>query len=104
MCWFKQQGNKEKSPKEKPFLTEDQKKAQKKWCEGKKARLAEAGKEFYACFLDEKWFYITSRRKKLKILPAGPDKDPIEAAPHIRAMLSGRFPVKVAVHIDICKY
>ena len=97
MRWFKQQGGKEKSPKEKPFLTEDQKKARKKWCEDEKARMTEAGKEFYACFLDEKWFYVTSRRRKLKILPAGQGEDPIEVAPHIPTTRSRRFPVKVSV-------
>jgi len=43
-----------------------------------------AGKKAYYCFLGEKWFYIQSRRKKLKVLPRGPhelegaDKIPME--------------------------
>ena len=102
MCWVKQQGDKEKSPKEKPFLTEDQKQACKKWCEDEKARLAKEGKDFYACFLDKKWFYVTSQRRKLKLLPAGPNEDPIAIVPPIPTARSRCFPVKVAVHVDIC--
>ena len=72
--WFKQQGGKEKSPREKPYLTEDQKNERKKWCEDEKLRMSEYGDQFYACFLGEKWFYTTSRRRKLKVLPPGPDE------------------------------
>ena len=34
--WFKSQGGKDKSAKEKPFLTADQKREQKKWCHEEK--------------------------------------------------------------------
>ena len=93
-CWFRQQGGKEKSPKEKPFLTPDQKKAHKFWCEEEKARMANLGKDFYACLLDEKWFYVTFWRRKLKILPTGEGEDSKEVAPHIRTTLSRHFPTK----------
>jgi len=53
-------------------------KSRVEWCKARKAELAaaaEAGEgsfhHKYYCFLDEKWFYIRSRRKKLKILPRG---------------------------------
>ena len=59
--WFKANKGQEKLPKEKPYLTEDQKKERKRWCECEKYRMELYGGEFYACFLDEKWFYTTSR-------------------------------------------
>ena len=62
--WFKHQGGKEKHPKEKPYLTQDQKDERKLLYEEEKGRKADWGDKFYACFLDEKWFYTTSRRKK----------------------------------------
>jgi len=34
-------------------------------------------------FIDEKWFYTTLGRRKIKILPSGPGKDPAEVAPVI---------------------
>ena len=93
--WFKTQGGTEKSPKEKPYLTEDQKRERKKWCEEQKKLMQEKGKRFYACFLDEKWFYITSRRRRIKILPPGPGEDPAEVAPHIPTAISRRHALKV---------
>ena len=70
--WFKTQGGKERSPKEKPYLTEDQKSERKKWCQEQKKLMQEKGKRFYACFLDEKWFYITSRRQSYQGLTSWP--------------------------------
>ena len=63
--WFKSQGGKDKSPKEKPFLTADQKREQKKWCHEAKKQKADAGSNFHACFIDEKWFYTTSCRCRI---------------------------------------
>lgn len=93
--WFKTQGGKERSPKEKPYLTEDQKSERKKWCQEQKKLMQEKGKRFYACFLDEKWFYITSRRRRIKVLPPGPGEDPAEVAPHIPTAISRRHALKV---------
>lgn len=73
--WFKQQGGKEKSPLPKPYLTEDQKKERVTWCKEVKDIIKKEGKNFYAVFLDEKWFYPTSRRRKLKILPKTEGED-----------------------------
>ena len=92
--WFKSQGGKDKSPKEKPFLTQDQKRDQKKWCEEEKQQIAEAGSDFHACFIYEKWFYTTSRRRRLKILPPANDEDPDKVAPHIPTTLSRRNSIK----------
>ena len=46
------------------------------------------------CFIDEKWFYTTSRRRRLKILPAGDGEDPDKVAPHIPTTLSRRNSIK----------
>ena len=35
--------------------------------------------DFVYCFLDEKWFYTTSRRKKMKILPRATWEAEVEA-------------------------
>ena len=46
--WFKQQGSKEKSPMEKPYLAEDQKKGHKEWRVREKERMAQYADKFYA--------------------------------------------------------
>ena len=58
------------------------------------------GKDFYPCFLDEKWFYCKSRRRKIKLLETQPgesDEDVNRKRPTTR---SRRFPVKVNLLID----
>ena len=97
--WFLSQGGKTKSPKEKPYLTADQKLKRKEWCEREKARMAAAGNNFLACFLDEKWCYTTSRRRRLKILPAGEGEDPNEVRPFIPTTRSRRFAEKVSISV-----
>ena len=92
--WFKSQGGKDKSAKEKPFLSADQKRERKKWCHKEKKQKADAGSNFHACFIDEKWFYTTSsRRRRLKILPAGDGEDPDKVAPHIPTTLNRRWKI-----------
>ena len=66
--FFYSHGGQLKRPTTKPSLTEDQKKARVEWALTLKQSLAELD-EFFYCYLDEKWFYTTSRRKKMKILP-----------------------------------
>lgn len=97
--WFKQQGGKEKSPMEKPFLTEDQKQKRKEWCVEQKNLMQEKGEDFHACFLDEKWFYTVSRRRRVKYLPAGDGEDANEVRPVLLTTLSRRHPIKVRDHI-----
>ena len=94
--WFHQQGGKKKSPMEKPYLSEDQKKERKKWCEREKSRIAKWGGRFYACFLDEKWFYMTSRRRKVKCLPPGPGESAAGVAPPLLTTVSRRHAIKVS--------
>ena len=93
--WFNQQGGKAKSPMEKPYLSQEQKKGRKEWCVREKARMEQYGTQFYACFLDEKWFYLTSRRRKIKILPPGMGEDSNEVSPHIPTSVSRRHAIKV---------
>ena len=66
--FFYSNGGQLKRPTTKPSLTEDQKKARVEWAISLKKAMKELD-EFFYCFLDEKWFYTTSRRKKMKILP-----------------------------------
>ena len=94
----KKTGWDKKSPKEKPDLTPDQKDNKKLWCKDEKIRKDLWGNDFYAVFLDEKWFNTTSRRRKIKILPAGPDEDADKVAPYIPTARSRRYPIKVSTN------
>ena len=94
----KKTGWDKKSPKEKPDLTPDQKDNRKLWCEDEKIRKDYWGKDLYAVFLDEKWFYNTLHRQKIKILPTGPEEDADKVAPHIPTTRSRRYPIKVSTH------
>ena len=102
--WFVQEGGNLKSPVEKPYLTDDQKANRKEWCEAEKARMREWGTNFHCCFLDEKWFYVTSRRRKLKVLPASVAEDADEVAPHIPKAISRRHPNKVSDLSFVAEY
>ena len=67
--------------------------------------MEERGEEFYACFLDEKWFYTTSHRRKIKILPPGPGEDPVAVAHVPLTAVSRRHAIKVGtppLPIDCC--
>ena len=93
--WFKEIGGKEISSKEKPALTPEMKKARKEWCEEMKRLMEKWGENFYPCFLDEKWFYCKSRRRKIKLLETQPgesDKDVNRKRPTTQ---SRRFSVKI---------
>ena len=97
--WFKKQGGNQKSPLEKPYLTADQKKNRVKWATEQRKLMEDKGDDFYCAFLDEKWFYTTSRRRKIKVLPACPHEDPNDVKPEHPRCISRRHPVKV-----ICCY
>ena len=92
--WFKRLGGKEKSPVEKPALTPEMKQERVKWCRKIKKLIKKSGGKFYACFLDKKWFYITSRRRKMKLLPAQPGESEDVVANEVPTTRSRRFPVK----------
>ena len=50
----------------KPRLSDDQKRQRVSWCQRLKHMI---GHNFYACYIDEKWFYMSSGRNKEKHLP-----------------------------------
>jgi hypothetical protein len=63
-----------------------------KWKEW--ARLPKSRK--HCCFLDEKWFYISSKRRKIRILPPHPlTESPTDAHVQYPKVRSRRFPLKV---------
>ena len=85
--WFRSQGGKEISPIEKPLLTDEHKRRRLQWAHANWTLLSNTNSN--VCFLDEKWFYTTSRRNKLKVLPRNASEDdtavqPIQR-PHIRS-------------------
>ena len=52
--WFKRLGGKEISSKENPALTPKMKKTRNEWCKEMKKLMEKRGKNFHACFLDNK--------------------------------------------------
>jgi len=90
--WFYQQGGKESSPVEKPLLTDEHKKNRVAWARKYFNLIVDPLKP--VAFLDEKWFYTTNRRRKLKLLPKGHNE--IEIPKYQRPKIrSRRYPVKV---------
>ena len=91
--WWKANDGKEVSPFEKPRLTDKHKADRVDWVTRWGPHFLD--EEFPVCYLDEKWFYTTTRRRKLKILPRGkhePVGADIVSKPKTR---SRRFPIKV---------
>jgi len=77
-AWFHSCGGKVRKNWERPILTPERMAGRVQWCKDRKAELAVAEAagpdnhhQRYYCFLDEKWFYIRSRWKKMKLLPRG---------------------------------
>ena len=83
-----------KRPITKPRLTTQQIKERLLFCE-KWIHKIKNREVLYFCFLDEKWFYTTSRRKKLKILPQAEFKTKGDAFISKPKLRSRRFPCKV---------
>ena len=100
--WFRVQGGKNKSPREKPMITPEIKAEQKELCEDTKNLIAEHGDHFYACFLDKKCFYTIFCCRTLKVRPPRPVESVKEVAPLIPATKSHRFPTKVRILLLIC--
>jgi len=67
--WFVREGGKEYSAKEKPLDTDEQKKKRLEWVRKWFKYLSDPNCAI--CFLDEKFFYVTNRRRKIKRLPLG---------------------------------
>eukprot|EP00984_Skeletonema_dohrnii_P035533 scaffold35421_cov266-Skeletonema_dohrnii-CCMP3373.AAC.1 len=82
--WFIDQGGKEKSPKPKPLLTPELKERRKKWALEMLQMLEDGA---ILVYIDEKWFWTTSYRRKRKVLPMieGEDPDDILDAPRARS-------------------
>lgn len=79
----------------KPRLTEEQKVERVTWSQNWRENLADNEFNNYYCFLDEKWFFTTSQRKKLKILPQAEFETCEDADVNLPKLRSRRFPVKV---------
>ncbi len=93
--WFRRSGGKEKRPAEKPRLTDDHKNQRIIWARKWKKVLRD--RKPYA-FLDEKWFYTTSRRRKIKFLPPTKEEEqenPKLAVPKQSKIVSRRHVQKV---------
>lgn len=91
--WFKRLGGKEVSPIEKPLLTTDHKRKRVEWARKWFDLLADPTKP--VAFLDEKWFYTTNCRQRLKILPTTDDENGRVRPPRRPRIRSRRYPVKV---------
>jgi hypothetical protein len=94
---FKQFRGKLKSPLEKPYKTADQKRQTLEKVREMKRLKRRKGHRFHICFIDEKWFYTQSRRKKSKHLPPHPngDEDDDGIEEFVRTTISRRHPIKV---------
>merc|ERR1712238_585958 len=89
--WFISEGGKEFSPIEKPLDTDEHKRNRLEWV--KKVWHRYTDPNCPVCHLDEKWFYITSRRKKIKQLPLADGEKGNDFTPSPK-MRSRRYPVK----------
>ena len=91
--WWKKNKGKELSAKEKPLLTNELKNERIAWVQKWGELFSDPSTP--VCYLDEKWFYTSSRRRKIKFLPPGPGEE-AGAALIIRPKIrSRRYPVKV---------
>ena len=99
--FFHHHGGQLKNPVTKPELKKKHIVARLDWAKRnlKKAILhdkdTDGTNKFWRCFLDEKWMYTTSRRKKLKILPPAAWEDPQEVEVLFPKIRNRRFPCKV---------
>ena len=90
--WFNENGGKEISAKEKPLDSEEHCILRREWVikyYGILTCLFTA-----VAFIDEKWFYRTNRRRKIKILELGEHETEGDDTVVRPKMLSRRFPVK----------
>ncbi len=89
--WFKKNKGKEKRVKEKPLLTEEHKIRRLQHSE-RMLILRDQGA--IVCYLDEKWFYIFSCRKKSKHLPRADFEGEGADRLRIRRVISRSHPIK----------
>ena len=90
--WFAAQGGKESAPTTKPLDTPDHIEKRNKWVRKWFALLTDL--LVPVAYLDEKWFYTTNFRRKIKRLPKSEEEeegDDFIPQPKVR---SRRFPIK----------
>ena len=92
--WFHRCGGILKRSTTKNRLTPQQRRDRIIWSLRMKLQLSR-GDPFYVCFLNEKWFYSTSRRKKIKILPKADFENEEEVFVSMPKVRSRRHAVKV---------
>jgi hypothetical protein len=90
--WFFSNGGKFRKYTTKPTLTAQQRKDRLVWAQDMKENIKD--KDFHFCFLDEKWFYVHSKRSVYKILPPGPGESVEDAFVRHPKEHSRRFPIK----------
>ena len=84
------------APTSKPRLTPKHKQMRIEWATRMKHLIEVMGEDnFHICFVDEKWFYTTSRRKKMKILPKADFETEAEAHVPTPRLRSRRYALKV---------
>ena len=94
--FFEKFGGVIKEPTPKPRLTNEHIRNRLKFAKKHRKRIkSELRKGYICCYLDEKWFYITSRRKKIKFLPAHRLEDAVKVFQSQPKTRSRRFPTKV---------
>ena len=90
--WFLNNGGTEVSGLEKPLDSEKHKILRRQWVVKWYGLLTSVFTP--VCYIDEKWFYRTNRRRKIKLLPLGnSEREGDDAYSHPK-MLSRRFPIK----------
>ena len=104
--WFKENRGTLKKRISRPILTSDRKLQRIEWCRGWFRIFSIAkrqGKRIYIAWLDEKWFYTRSGRKKAKFLPLGPGERPGDDDLPVVRTASRRFPSKTMFLAVIAK-
>jgi hypothetical protein len=92
------------SPTTKPRLTDKQKKQRLDWAIHWNKLKRKPASQKHFCFIDEKWFYTTSKRRKQRILPQHPITETAADA-HVskKKLRSRRFATKVMFQAIITK-
>ena len=93
--WFHLNKGKLKAEKFVPLLTEEKKAQRVVWCQWWNDKIIEHGDALPVCWVDEKWFYMTSGRSKTKELPCADFENEREVFIPASAVRSRRFCTKV---------
>jgi hypothetical protein len=96
--FFNENKGKVREAKTKPRLSEQNKAKRVVFCKKNKKRLNRKKKKntkFHYCFIDEKWFYVYTNRKKNKYLPAAPFENLSDVFVPARKVRSKRHVTKV---------